>query len=93
MALLITHPDYMTGSDELTAYRRLLEAYRDDDTAWRALPREVAEWWNRRRASRLELDGGKWTVAGPAADDATVVWHGTTAAPAAEERASTAGPR
>jgi hypothetical protein len=73
MALLITHPDYMHG-DLLHAYRRFLGRYASDETCWRALPSEVAAWWRRRAASRLELDEeGTWQVVGPAADEARVV--------------------
>lgn len=76
MALVITHPDYMTAPEPVAAYRSLLATYVDDETAWRALPRDVADWWNRRAASRLEVEGTEWTVVGPAADDATVAWYG-----------------
>ena len=49
MALVLTHPDYLgDGSPALAAYERLLVRYRDDETAWRALPRDVAAWWRRR---------------------------------------------
>jgi hypothetical protein len=94
MALLITHPDYMIQEARVVAYGRFLQAYRDDTTAWRALPREVAEWWRRRQASWLELQHGKWRVVGPAADDASVVWYGTprgTPRPGFESRPAMAG--
>ena len=73
MALMLTHPDYMTG-DRLEAYRRVLEAYREDAGAWRALPREVSEWWRARAASHLEPDGDGWRVVGPAAGRARVAF-------------------
>jgi hypothetical protein len=72
LALLITHPDYMLDAERLGAYERLLERYRDDDTAWRALPREISDWWRRRAASRLEPSDDGWRVVGPAAADAAV---------------------
>jgi len=72
MALLITHPDYASGTPLLPAYRRFLGLHRDDPDAWRTLPREVADWWRRRAASRLEPDDGDWRVVGPAAGRATV---------------------
>jgi hypothetical protein len=50
----------------------LLVAFRDDRSAWKALPREVADWWARRDASHVERREGNWEVVGPAAPDATV---------------------
>jgi peptidoglycan/xylan/chitin deacetylase (PgdA/CDA1 family) len=72
MALMIVHPDYMLEQERLDAYRRYLERYAGDDTAWRALPREVSAWWRRRAASRLELANGVWRVVGPAAGEARI---------------------
>jgi hypothetical protein len=76
MAMLLTHPDYMLEEARLEAYARFLCRYADDDTAWRALPREVASWWNRRAQSRIELDDGEPRVVGPAADEARIVQLG-----------------
>ena len=53
MALMITHPDYIDEPGLLAAYERLLDQFANDDTAWRALPRDVSAWWRRRAASRL----------------------------------------
>lgn len=72
MALMIVHPDYMLEPERVAAYARLLERFAGDETAWRALPREVSAWWRRRAESRLELDDGEWRVAGPAAGEAAV---------------------
>jgi hypothetical protein len=72
MALMIVHPDYMLEQERLDAYRRYLERYAADDTAWRALPREVSAWWRRRAASRLELANGAWQVTGPATREARI---------------------
>jgi hypothetical protein len=72
MALLIAHPDYMLDAAPRDAYERLLVAFRDDPTAWKALPRDVANWWLRRDASHLERRNGQWEVAGPAAADGAV---------------------
>jgi hypothetical protein len=72
MALLITHPDYMREAPRLAAYRAFLRACAEDGTAWRALPREVAAWWRRRAASRIELVDGEWCVVGPAAGEAAI---------------------
>jgi peptidoglycan/xylan/chitin deacetylase (PgdA/CDA1 family) len=72
MALLITHPDYMLGQARLKAYGDFLEAFRDDPTAWRALPRDVNTWWRRRAVSAIEPGNGEWKVVGPTAGDAVV---------------------
>jgi hypothetical protein len=72
MALLITHPDYLLDEKLIDAYRRFLERFGDDETAWRALPREVSSWWRRRAASRLERVAGGWKVVGPAAGEAAI---------------------
>jgi hypothetical protein len=66
------HPDY-AGDDRLVqGYRRLLEAFEDDQTMWQALPREVSAWWRRRAESTVEETGSGWRVRGPAAADGSV---------------------
>jgi hypothetical protein len=77
MALLNTHPDYMLEPRWVDVYRRFLEAFADDESAWRALPSEVSSWWRRRAASSIELDGDGWRVVGPAAGEARVVLAGS----------------
>lgn len=67
MALIITHPDYLSGGPAMKAYSTLLNRYRDDPSAWRALPRDVSGWWRRRAASRLERADEGWRIVGPAA--------------------------
>jgi peptidoglycan/xylan/chitin deacetylase (PgdA/CDA1 family) len=79
MALVLTHPDYMVDPDVLRSYRRFLERFADDELAWRALPREVAAWWRRRAASRLEWVGDEWRIVGPAGSDGAVVYRGGVA--------------
>jgi hypothetical protein len=74
MALIITHPDYVDQGPIAPAYEQLLTSLTDDDTVWRALPAEVADWWDRRAASSLVPEGSGWTVTGPAAEQATVSW-------------------
>lgn len=74
MALLLTHPDYMSDGRSLQAYKSFLERYRDDPTAWRALPREVSAWWRRRAESSLEWTPGGWRIVGPAAVDGSVAF-------------------
>lgn len=73
MALLLTHPDYMSETARLAEYERFVAFVASDSTAWLALPREVAAWWRRRAASSLELDGAVWRTRGPAAAEACVV--------------------
>jgi hypothetical protein len=72
MALLLTHPDYLGTAEAAEPYRRTLLALSEDASAWRALPREVADWWRRRAASVIEPDGAGWRITGPAADEAAV---------------------
>jgi hypothetical protein len=73
MALVLTHPDYQGEPSARARYRRLLEEHAADDTAWRALPREVSDWWRRRAASHLVRDeDGEWRVEGPAAGEAAI---------------------
>lgn len=72
MALIDTHPDYLVDEVVMRAYRRFLERFAADASAWKPLPREVSSWWRRRGASRLEHRDGAWTVIGPAAAEASV---------------------
>lgn len=72
MALALTHPDYATNPHLADAWRRLLEEFRDDDTAWQALAHEVAHWWRRRAASTVREHGTDWRVDGPASRDGRV---------------------
>jgi hypothetical protein len=73
MALADIHPDYMRTTDRLDAYRRLLDAFRDDPTAWKALPREVSDWWRRRAATSLRPTRQGWLPVGPGAREAAIV--------------------
>jgi hypothetical protein len=68
MALLVTHPDYAHDRRVTDGYARLLEEFQHDETAWHALPAEVAAWWRDRGTSTVQRDGDAWRVAGPAAD-------------------------
>src|SRR6202042_1896818 len=70
LALIDTHPDYLVDATILSAYGKFLDRYASDETAWKALPREVSSWWRRRAASSLERDGSGWRVVGPAAGEA-----------------------
>jgi hypothetical protein len=72
MALMVTHPDYIGNPTLLRSYSRFLDAFADDETAWKAVPGEVSAWWRRRAASELRQVAGNWSVVGPARDDAVV---------------------
>ena len=72
MALVLTHSDYVGQPYLLDSYRRLLQEFADDSTAWKALPRDVSDWWRRRSNSNLEEIGGEWCVVGPACSEARV---------------------
>jgi peptidoglycan/xylan/chitin deacetylase (PgdA/CDA1 family) len=73
MALMLTHPDYATP-DRVSAYARLLETYRNDETAWWALPAQVSAWWRDRAASDVEPAGRSWRIVGPASARGRVVF-------------------
>ena len=75
MALIVTHPDYMVGHDQMvSSYARFLERYSAEPTVWRALPRDVSAWWRRRAASTLEPLGDGWTVTGPGREQARIAY-------------------
>lgn len=76
MALMITHPDYLVEPRVLQSYTAFLGAFADDTDVWRALPRDVNEWWRRRSASSLVESGDGWRVTGPAKDEARVEFTG-----------------
>jgi hypothetical protein len=74
MALLVTHPDYLSGPELLSVYERFLETHTDDHTVWRALPRDVSAWWRRRSETTIEWDGAAWTLVGPASEEARLAF-------------------
>jgi peptidoglycan/xylan/chitin deacetylase (PgdA/CDA1 family) len=59
MILTLTHPDYSGEGVYLEAYEGLLKYLAQIDSAWRALPSQVAQWWRRRAAAELHLAGGR----------------------------------
>jgi hypothetical protein len=73
MALALTHPDYASDRRITLAYDRFLGHFRDDRSAWRPLPAELADWWVRRSRStvRCRPEVG-WTIEGPAARDGRI---------------------
>ena len=72
MILALTHPDYIWTPEHRGRYEELLKRLADMDSAWRALPCEVARWWRMRAALRLELDDGAPKVVGQGAELAAV---------------------
>src|SRR5262245_14130229 len=76
MALMLTHPDYLT-EPLLEVYREFLERAAAEGGVWHALPREVARWWRARDQSSLTSSGpGQWTIEGPAASRGVVATVG-----------------
>lgn len=73
MALLITHPDYLRTERLIRNYRTLLDSFKDDELAWRALPRDVSDWWRRRAATQLVHTEMGWQASGLAADRVRVL--------------------
>ena len=66
MALMLTHPDYLTCDRNLSLYRDFLMRVRDRGGYWHALPRDVTAWWKSRARSNLSENGrGQWRVEGP----------------------------
>lgn len=72
LALIDTHPDYLGDSTILSSYANFLGRFASDETAWKALPREVSSWWRRRSSSSLRRDGKAWRITGPAAGEGRV---------------------
>src|SRR5256885_15201469 len=72
MALVLTHPDYAHDQRLAAGYRQLLDAFAGDDSAWHALPRDVAAWWRKRAASTLREHNGSWGIDGPASAEGQV---------------------
>lgn len=51
MALINTHPDYLRDARTWQLYEEFLNAVRQREHVWHALPREVARWWRLRSAA------------------------------------------
>jgi hypothetical protein len=67
LALIDTHPDYLVDDRIFSAYERFLDEFGSDESAWKALPREVSTWWRQRAASNLVPCQQGWRIVGPAA--------------------------
>jgi hypothetical protein len=72
LANLLFHPDYNLEERRLRDYAKVIKSIRATDGGWIATAREIADWWDRRRASTLVEERGGARVEGPAAADATV---------------------
>jgi peptidoglycan/xylan/chitin deacetylase (PgdA/CDA1 family) len=81
MMLILTHPDYAHDRRIADGYRQLLDAHQGDDTAWHALPRDVATWWRNRAASTIRGGAEGWRIEGPAAADGRVRFSAPEPAP------------
>jgi hypothetical protein len=68
LLLLNVHPDYMLADDRLAKYRELLHYLRTLPGMWHALPREIAQWWLDRHASRIVSYDGRMVLEGPAVE-------------------------
>ena len=53
MAMMLTHPDYLTGHRETEIYVNFLEHVRDIGDYWHATPKAVSHWWRRRDKPNL----------------------------------------
>jgi hypothetical protein len=76
MVLVLTHPDYAHDQRLADGYQTLLDTFTDDDTVWRALPREVAAWWRGRAATTIRGHGDGWSIDGPVSDTGKVCFAG-----------------
>lgn len=51
MALLNSHPDYLSQKTNWDVYYKFLLAMKNREGFWNALPREIARWWQSRAAN------------------------------------------
>jgi peptidoglycan/xylan/chitin deacetylase (PgdA/CDA1 family) len=65
MILVLVHPDYCWTPQYRHLYEDLLRRLSDLESAWRALPSEVAAWWRRRDALTLNVNGDEPCIVGP----------------------------
>ncbi|MGH7905981.1 MAG: hypothetical protein ACREP6_05080 [Candidatus Binataceae bacterium] len=64
MILTLTHPDYCGIGPYLSGYEELLKRLSEIDSAWRALPSDVARWWRRRAELNLWIKNGTPIIEG-----------------------------
>jgi hypothetical protein len=74
MALVNTHPDYLSSSATASVYGSFLETVKSLGGFWHALPRQVAEWWRSRAAAQSvdSLPGGTVSTLRICEDDVIV---------------------
>ncbi|MDO8432685.1 MAG: hypothetical protein Q7S58_09780 [Candidatus Binatus sp.] len=72
MILTLIHPDYYGHQPYLAEYEELLKQLGELRNSWRALPSEVAAWWQRRARMRLEVKSSRPIVSGPDVEGAAV---------------------
>ena len=72
MILTLVHPDYCGSGRYFEEYETLLKQLSEFQSAWRALPSEVAAWWRRRDQMRLTVsrDGKSPSIEGPGSERA-----------------------
>ena len=72
LALMLTHPDYLTSDHNLSLYRDFLSYVKSHGGFWHGLPRDVTDWWRDREDSNVLIDGhGQWKIEGPVNGRAT----------------------
>jgi hypothetical protein len=87
MALVNTHPDYLSDADVWQVYEAFLRAIKERDDYWHALPRDAANWWRMRMCSEPDssLPGATWGTL-TLENDQLVIAPETTAVPVNEEQ-------
>lgn len=66
MALLNSHPDYLQAPSRFKIFSNFLQAMREKQGYWHALPRDVARWWRERASapyySKVNLCEGQISI-------------------------------
>ena len=57
MALVNSHPDYLSESTTWDVYRQFLISMKERSGYWHALPSEVANWWRKRASTDTDSTG------------------------------------
>ena len=67
MAMLVSHPDYLNTETRLGHYESFLEHLKTLESAWFALPNDIADWWIERDQSQIvSNESGEPEINGPA---------------------------
>jgi hypothetical protein len=72
MILTLTHPDYSGTQPHLSTYGEFLKRLDGVESAWRALPSEVALWWRQRFQTHLTIKNGVPLLTGPGSARAAI---------------------